>query len=143
MSSPSDATAARTASPAGDTNRKDSVAAVVTFILLAIWALIIVWILILVSNGVEIEGATLGVLAGVIGTHTTFTSVAVGFWLASSIGAKSSGDALAQLAGAGPPSPAVPLSSPVATAAPPALAVAPAPAIEPLATPPGGDREMP
>jgi hypothetical protein len=34
---------------------------------------------------------------------------AVGFWIGSSVGAKASGDALAQLAGAGPPPPSQPL----------------------------------
>jgi hypothetical protein len=35
---------------------------------------------------------------------------AVGFWIGSSVGAKASGDALAQLAGAGPPPPSQPLA---------------------------------
>lgn len=103
----------------GDTNRKDSVAAVVTFWLLLVWTIIIVWILTLVSLKVPIEGAMLGVLAGLVGTHTTFTATAIGFWLASSIGAKSSGDALAQLAGAGPRPPANPLQQPADPAAEP------------------------
>jgi hypothetical protein len=89
---------------------RTGVAAIVTYVLLGIFALALLGVFLLISYGVKIDGVTLGVLGGALGTLQTMLVGAVGFWIGSSVGAKASGDALAQLAGAGPPPPSQPLA---------------------------------
>lgn len=105
-------------SGAGDTNRKDSVAAVVTFWLLGVWTMMVAGVFALVAFKIKLENDAVILLGGMIATQTTLTVGAAGFWLGSSIGSKASGDALAQLAGAGPPPPSQPLSSAAPTTEP-------------------------
>jgi hypothetical protein len=111
----------------------NSVPAIVTFWLLGIWTVMVIGVFLMAAFGVKIEGTTLGVLAGVIGTQTTMLVAAVSFWVGTNIGAKAAGDkmaesmmkgqaAFAQLAGAGPPPPSPPLApDPTSTPAGPDL----------------------
>lgn len=105
-----------------------SVPAIVTFWLLGLWTLTIISTFAIIFLKVQIEGTALGLLAGVIGTTTTLTVGAVGFWVGSSVGAKAAGDemarqakdaqaALGQLAGVGPQPPAPPQIAPDAAPA--------------------------
>lgn len=126
--------------PANDNNpaaSPTSVPAIVTFWLLGLWTLTIIATFAIIFLKVQIEGTALGLLAGVIGTTTTLTVGAVGFWVGSSVGAKAAGDemarqaktaqeALGQLAGAGPQPPAPPqISSDPLPAAPTPVAEEP------------------
>lgn len=96
--------------PVAESARASSVPAIVTFWLLGIWTLMVLGIFWLVGTKITISVVMFGLLSGVFGTETTLLVGAVGFWVGSSVGAKASGDALAQLAGAGPPPPAAPLA---------------------------------
>lgn len=87
---------------------RTSTQALVTYILLAQFALVVAGVFLLILLKVTVDSALLGVLGGLIAAVTTAVSGAVGYWLGSSAGSKASTAALAQLAGAGPPPPAAP-----------------------------------
>lgn len=93
------------------TAKRTSVAAIVTYWLLLNWTLLGTAVVYLIVVNATITAVMLGVLGGIIGTQSTLTIGAVGFWIGSSLGAKMAGDqiaatqkdgqaALAQLAGA-------------------------------------------
>lgn len=97
-----------------------SIPAVVTFWLLGIWTLMIGLVFALAFARIPIEGVLLGVLSGIISTQTTALIASISYWVGTTSGAKGTADqanaaggvataALAQLAGAGPQPPAVPL----------------------------------
>lgn len=83
-----------------------TVQAIVTYILLGQFSLVVLGVFLLIAYGVKVDSALLGVLGGLIAAVTTAVSGAVGYWLGSSAGSKASTAALAQLAGAGAPPPA-------------------------------------
>lgn len=116
-------------------NSLTSVPAVVTFWLLGLWTLVVVFKFALVAWKVPLSADTEGFLGQVVDTTQNMMLMAVSFWVGSSVGAKASGDALArrgetdsaaiaQLAGAGPPPPAAPMS--------PELVVAPTDSTHPF-----------
>lgn len=104
---------ADTTTPSQD---RTSTQAIVTYVLLMQFNLVVLGVFILIIMKVSVDSALLGVLGGLIAAVTTAVSGAVGYWLGSSASSKASGAALAQLAGAGPPPPAAPGSDSLAAA---------------------------
>lgn len=101
-----------TPSPVSQSARANSVPALITWWLLGLWTLIsVAKFAIVASNHVTIDAQVQGFLSNVESTTQNLLLMAVSFWVGSSVGAKASGDALAQLAGAGPPPPAAPLAA--------------------------------
>lgn len=110
------------AAPPADPNAASSrtgVAAIVTYILLVQFFSAGAAVITMIATGVKADAVLLALLSGMVGSLTTMVIGAVGFWIGSSVGAKASGDALMerskrqgealeQLAGAGPPPPAEP-----------------------------------
>lgn len=92
---------------------RTSTQAIVTYVLLAQFNLVVAGVFVLIIMKVNVDSALLGVLGGLIAAVTTAVSGAVGYWLGSSAGSKASNAALAQIAGAGPPPPAAPGSETV------------------------------
>jgi hypothetical protein len=105
----------------GPNSGSSSVAAIVTYWLLAIWSGLILGVFLLIANQVKLSDVMLGVLSGLFGTQTTLLVASVSFWVGSTSGANQAQsaiandaagktNALAQLAGAGPQPPAEPTS---------------------------------
>jgi len=121
---------ARTASPPSAASLT-SVAAVVTFILLAIDATEIFGVFGLVLSRVEVNTFLSSVITGILASTNTLLVMATSYWVGSTTGAKATGDAIAAsnlaattavatLAGAPPkPAPVVPPSPPGGTVANP------------------------
>jgi hypothetical protein len=87
---------------------RGSTQAIITYILLIQFSLVVAGVFGLILAKITVDSALLGVLGGLIAAVTTAVSGAVGYWLGSSAGSKASTAALAQLAGAGAPPPAAP-----------------------------------
>jgi hypothetical protein len=88
-----------------------STPALVTFIVLAILALVDAAVFAIVGGRVPVEPAMLTVLGQIQGGAQTLAVGAVAYWVGSSVGSKTAQAALAQLAGAGAPPPADPTAS--------------------------------
>lgn len=97
-----------------------SVPAIITYALLLIWILTAAGMYNLIVGQVQINSVYVGILGTILGTDQTLLVAAISFWVGTTSGAKSSGDALAksneagssalaQLAGAGPQPPALPM----------------------------------
>ncbi|HEY3694190.1 hypothetical protein [Phenylobacterium sp.] len=86
-----------------------STAAIVTYIALGELGLSLIAVLVLIILRRPIDPVMVGILGTILGTITTIAVAAAGFWVGGSAGGKTANAALAQIAGAGPPSPAAPL----------------------------------
>jgi hypothetical protein len=91
----SDTAAAAPSSSAVLAARPTSVPAIVTFWLLGVFTLTVIGVFVLIADRVQLNTIMFGLLTGLIATETTLLTGACGFWLGSSIGAKASGDAIA------------------------------------------------
>lgn len=104
-----------------------SVAAVVTYVALGQFSFVIISTFVLTAwlaeahrKGlpVQVDPLMAGILGTVVAAVISLVSAVVGYWTGSSVAAKASGDALAQLAGAGPQPPASPMSAELVDPAP-------------------------
>ena len=89
-----------------------SVAAIVTYIALGMLALDTVGIFLLIWNGIAVTDVMIGILGGQLSVHSTIAVGAASFWVAGTASGKSTNAAMAQIAGAGPPPPAAPMTPP-------------------------------
>lgn len=87
-----------------------SPASIISYVVLAIFALTVAGVFALVGLKVDVDPVMLTVLGAVVTAVTGSVTGVLGFWMGSSSGAKTSNAALAQLAGAGPAPPATPLA---------------------------------
>jgi hypothetical protein len=103
------------------TARASSVPAIVTFWLLLIWSGQNAGLFAMTVYKIELNAVLSGILQNVLGTTGTLLVAAVSFWVGSTVGARASGDALAEsnkaastalstLAGAPPIKPSDPAS---------------------------------
>lgn len=118
------------APPISDSTIRTFITAAVTFLLLIVWAGMVGGVFYLVTHKAQLDSILYGLLGTIFGTESTLLVAAISYWVGTTAGAKSSADAmaetnrtsgaaLAQLAGAGPPPPAQPTGSPAAEPAKP------------------------
>ena len=91
-----------------DQSDRFSTPAIISYVILSIFAGTIFQVFELIRWRVGISPEMLGVLGGLIGVETTGVAGVTGFWIGASAGGKAANAALAQLAGAGPQPPNVP-----------------------------------
>lgn len=113
------------------TEAHNATAALISYAVLAIFALTVAGVFALIGYKVSVDPVMLTILGAVITAVTAAMTGVLGFWMGSSSGAKTSNAALAQLAGAGAPPPAAPGSG----TAPEILAPADVPAAPPWGDP--------
>lgn len=132
-----------------------SVPAIVTFLLIGIWAAMVAGLFVLIANKIELTAIQVGLLSGTFGTETTLLVASVSFWVGSTAGGKAMGDQIARsgaqaqatvasIAASGPPPPPPGSTTTTTTVAAPAEPAAPTPVVvtndttDPVPVQPGG-----
>lgn len=82
--------------PVAQSAKLTSTPALITFWLLIQWAMIGGSKLLIVLQGIKLDATLQGFLSNFEGTTQNLLIMAVSFWVGSSVGAKASGDALAE-----------------------------------------------
>ena len=100
------------ADPASSTPGRDALStpALVTYAVLALTVLVDMAVFVLVGRRIVVEPAMLTILGQIQGGAQALADGAVAYWVGSSNGSKTANAALAQLAGAGAPPPADPVT---------------------------------
>lgn len=88
-----------------------STAAIITYIVLAQFTAAMIGVGVMAGMKITIASEMIGIIGTLVAAVNSLASGAVGYWMGSSSGNKTANAALAQLAGAGAPPPAAPLST--------------------------------